>query len=77
MGIACSMYGERRVAYMVLVGKPEGRRPLEIPGLRWKDNVKIDFQEVEGSMDRIDLAQERDRWWAVVYERTRDNHAAN
>jgi hypothetical protein len=49
------------------VGRLEGRRPLEIPGSRWEDNIKIDLQEVGwGSIDWIDLAQDTDRWWAVV-----------
>jgi hypothetical protein len=51
------MYGERRVAYRVLVGKPEGKRPLGRPGRRWEDNIKMDLREVgwEG-MDWIILA---------------------
>ena len=54
--------GERRGAYRVLVGKPEGKRPLGRPRRRWEDNIKIDLQEVgcEG-MDWIDLAQDGDR----------------
>jgi len=40
------MYGERRVVYRVLVGKPEGKRPLGRPRLRWEDNIKMDLQEV-------------------------------
>ena len=52
---------------MVLVGKPEGKRPLGTPRRRLEDNIKMDLQEVgrEG-MDWIDLAQDRGRWWAVV-----------
>jgi hypothetical protein len=52
----------------VLVGKPEGRRPLGRPS-RWEDNIKMDLREVgwEG-MDWIDLAQDRDRWQALVNE---------
>jgi hypothetical protein len=58
---------ERRVIYRVLVGTPEGKRPLGRPRRRWEDNVKMDFQEVgHGGMDWIDLAQDRDRWRAVV-----------
>ena len=59
--------GERRRVYRVLVGKPEGKRPLGRPGRRWEDNIKIDLQE-EGCevMDWIELAQDRDRWWAIV-----------
>jgi hypothetical protein len=47
------------------VGKPDGKRPLRRPRLRWEDNTRIDLQEVEcGGMDWIGLAQDRDRWWA-------------
>jgi hypothetical protein len=53
--------------YRVLVGKPEGRRPLGIPRRRWKDNIKIDLQEVGcGGMNWIELAQDRDIWRAIV-----------
>ena len=47
--------------------KPEGKRPLERPRSRWDDNIKIDLQEVGcGRMDWIELAQDKDRWWALV-----------
>jgi hypothetical protein len=46
------------------VGKPEGKRSLGRPKHRWKDNIKIDLQEV-GYGDMIKLAQDRDRWWAL------------
>jgi hypothetical protein len=53
--------------YRVLVGKPEGKRPLERPRLRWEDNIEADFQEVGcGGMDWITLAQDRDSWRALV-----------
>jgi hypothetical protein len=53
--------------YRVLVGKPEGKRPLERPRLKWEDNIKIDLQEVVcGGMDWIDVGQDRDRWRAPV-----------
>jgi hypothetical protein len=53
IGRACSAYGERRGVYRVLVGKPEGKRPLGRPRHRWEDNIKLDLQEVEcGGMDR-------------------------
>jgi len=59
--------GERRGVYRVLVGKPEGKRPLGRPRLRWEDNIKMGFQEVEcGGMDWIELAQNRDRWRTLV-----------
>ena len=63
--VACK--GERRGVYMVLVGKPEGKRPLGRPRRRWKDNIKRGIQGVgcEG-MDWIELAQDRDRWRALV-----------
>jgi hypothetical protein len=48
--------------------KPEGRRPLGRPRRRWEDNIKMDLREVGwGGVDWIDLAQNRDRWWALVY----------
>jgi len=54
--------GERRGVYRVLVGKPEGKRPLGRPRRRWEDNIKMDLQEVGcGGMDLIELAQDRDR----------------
>jgi len=59
--------GERRGVYRVLVGKPEGRRPLGGPRRRWEDNIKMVLQEVGcGSMDWIELTQDRDRWRALV-----------
>jgi hypothetical protein len=55
--------GKRSGVYRVLVGKPEGRRPLGRPRRRWEDNIKIDLQEVRrGGMEWIYLAQDRDRW---------------
>ena len=59
--------GDSRGIHMVLVGKPEGKEPLVRPRRRWEDNKKMDFQEVEcGGTDWIDLAQDRDRWRALV-----------
>ena len=59
--------GERRDLYRVLVGKPDGKRPLGRPRRRWEDNIKMDLQEVGGGgVDWIELAQDRDRWRALV-----------
>jgi hypothetical protein len=59
--------GEGEGIYRVLVGKPEGKRPLRRPRCRWEDNIKMDLQEVEcGGMDWIWLAQDRDRWRAIM-----------
>ena len=53
--------------YSVIVGKSEGKRQLGGPSRRWKDNIKIDLQEVGcGGMDWIELAQDRDRWRVLV-----------
>ena len=58
---------ERRGLYKVLVGKPEGKRPLGRPRRRWEDDIKMDLQEVGcGGMDWIELAQGRDRWRELV-----------
>ena len=65
MGGACSAYGGGE--HRVLVGKPEGKRPLGRPRRRWEDNIKMDLQEVEGGFgDWMELAQNRDRWRALV-----------
>jgi hypothetical protein len=59
--------GEGRGVYRVLVWKPDGKRPLGRPRVRWEDNIKMDLQEVGcGGMDWIELAQDRDRWRALV-----------
>jgi hypothetical protein len=55
---------ESRGVYRVLVRKPEGKRPLGIPRYRWEDNIKMDLQEM--GYGGIELAQDRDRWWALV-----------
>jgi hypothetical protein len=67
MGRACSTFGEKRNAYMILVGKSEGKRPLGRPKHKWEDNIKMDLREmVWGGMDWIDLAQDRDQLRALV-----------
>ena len=59
--------GEERGVYRVLMGKPEGRRPLGRPSCRWVDNIRMDLQEVGcGYMDWIGLAQDRERWRTLV-----------
>jgi hypothetical protein len=60
--------GEGRNVYRVLVGKPEGRRPLERPRRIWEDGIKMDLREIGwgGGVEWIQLAQDRDRWRAVV-----------
>ena len=59
--------GNGRGVYRVLVGKPEGMRPLGRPRRRWEDNIKMDLQEVRGGCgDWMELAQDRDRWRALV-----------
>jgi len=59
--------GDSRGAYRVLVGRPEGMRPLVRPRHRWEDNIKIDLQVVEwGGMDRIDLTENRGMWQVLV-----------
>jgi len=63
--VAC-MGGDRGV-HRVLVGKPEGKRPLGRPRCRWEDNIKMDVQDIGGGRgDWMELAQDRDRWWALV-----------
>ena len=58
--------GEGRGVHRVLVGKPEGKKPLGRPRHRWEDNIKLDLQEVGGGGDWMELAQDRDRWRALV-----------
>ena len=58
--------GEGRGVHRGLVGKPEGKRLLGRPRCRWEDNIKMDLQEVGGGGDWMELAQDRDGWWALV-----------
>jgi hypothetical protein len=59
--------GEKRNAYRILVGKPEGKRPLGRSRRRWVDNIEMDLRQIGwNGMDWIDLAQDRDQWTALV-----------
>jgi hypothetical protein len=59
--------GEAKNAYRILVGKPEGKRPLQRPRRRWVDRIKMDLREVGwDGMEWIELAQDRDQWRALV-----------
>jgi hypothetical protein len=66
MGGACSTNGEKMNAYRLLVGKPEGKRPLGRPRRRWVDNIRMDIGEVVRDVDWVGLAQDRNRWRALV-----------
>ena len=67
MGGACGAYGEEIVVHSILVGKPEGKRPLGRPRRRWEDNIKMDVQEMGGGGgDWMELARDRVRWRALV-----------
>jgi hypothetical protein len=67
MGRAYGAYGEDRGVHRVLVGKPEGKRSLGRPRRRWGYNIKMDLHEVGwGRGDWMELAQDRDRWRALV-----------
>ena len=67
MGGACSTYGGKERRIRVLVGKPEGNRPCGRSRHRWEDNIVMNLQEMGcGSMDWINLPQDRDKWWALV-----------
>jgi hypothetical protein len=59
--------GEKRNAYRISVGKPEGKKPLGRPRYRWEDNIRMNLKKIGwGGMDWIDLAQDRDQWRALV-----------
>jgi hypothetical protein len=65
--------GAKRNAYRLLVGKPEGKRPLERPRRRWVDNIRMDLGEMGwGHVDWIDVSQGRDRWRALVNKMVRN-----
>jgi len=67
MGWACGAYALGEAVYRILVGKPEGKRPLGRPRLRWVYNIRMDLQEVGfGYMHWIGLSQDRDRWRTLV-----------
>jgi hypothetical protein len=67
IGGECSADRKERGVYRILVGKPEEKRPLGRSRRRWEDNIRMDFQEVGcGGVDWIGLAQDRDRWRALV-----------
>jgi hypothetical protein len=67
MGGPCSTNGEKRNAYRLLVGQPEGKRQLGIPRRRWVDNIRRDIGEVGwGDVYWIGLAKDRNRWRALV-----------
>jgi hypothetical protein len=67
MDRACSTNGEKRNTFRILVGKPEGKRPVGRPRCRWVGNIKIDLREIGwDGMDWVDLAQDRDHWRALV-----------
>ena len=67
MGCAFGAYGLGEGVYRVLVGKPEGRRPLGRPRRRWVDSIRMELQEVGcGYMDWIGLVRDKDRWRTLV-----------
>ena len=61
-----ALMGEGKGVHRVLVGKPEGKRPLGRPRHRWEDNIKMDLWEMGGGGDWMELVQDRDRWRALV-----------
>jgi hypothetical protein len=67
MGGTCSTNVEKRNVYNLLLGKPEGRGPLERPRCRWLDNIKVDLEEIVWvAVDWIVLSLDRDRWSALM-----------
>jgi hypothetical protein len=66
VGGACGSHGEERKVYRILVGKPERKRPLGRPRHRWEDGIGMDLREIGwGSVEWIQLAQDRGWWWAL------------
>jgi hypothetical protein len=67
MGGACSTKGEKMNAWRILVGKPEGKKPLGRPKRRWVDNIKMDLRDIGwDGVEWIDMTQDRDQWRAFV-----------
>jgi hypothetical protein len=66
MGRGCSKNGEKRNAYRIFVGKPEGKIPLGRPRRRWVGSIKMDLTEIGCDVYWIDMAQDRDQWRALV-----------
>jgi hypothetical protein len=67
LGRACGTHGRGEKRVQVFGGKPEGKRPLERPRRRWEDGIKMDLGEIGWrGVEWIHLAQDRDRWWALV-----------
>jgi hypothetical protein len=66
LNIHVARVGEKRNAYGILMGEPEGKKPLGIPRRRYEDNIRMDLREIGwGGMDWIDVAQDRDQWRAL------------
>jgi hypothetical protein len=66
VGGACGMHGRGEKVYRVLVGKPEGKRPLLRPRPRWQDGIRMGLRKIGWRVEYIQLTQDRDRWRAVV-----------
>jgi hypothetical protein len=66
VGRACGTHGEETKSCKVSARKPGGKRPLERPRRRWEDGIRMDLMEIGWGMDWIQLAQDRDRWRALV-----------
>jgi hypothetical protein len=58
--------GEEMIVYRVLVGKPEGKRPLGRPRVRWENGIRMDLKEIGQVIEWIQLAQDGSRWWSLV-----------